>query len=362
MTPVASVTLREEIRGNAAETLAYLGREGVSLKVVSGDHATTVAAAAAAAGMVVSRSCDASSLPTEPDDLAELALRHDVFGRVQPHGKRDLIAGLRSRGRIVAMTGDGVNDVLALKEADLGMAMGSGSPAARSVAELILLDDDFGVVPRIVDEGRRVLANVERVSVFFLTKTAWACALATIVAISGMPYPMYPSQVTLIGFLTIGAPAFLLSFRRGAPRSLPGIFDRVVRRALPPGALISIGAAAVFAIAHGVRDQPTAVARTATTVVVLAAGTSIVARNLGPAPGAWRVLPVVVGAAALTVFAIPPLGRLFSLEDLPLDIWLLTLAAAVPLVVAVILIDRASLRRAGLQRAQLSTSQERSLT
>jgi len=212
------------------------------------------------------------------------------------------------------MTGDGVNDVLALKEADLGIAMGSGSAAARAVSELVLLDDNFDVMPLIVDEGRRVLANVERVSVFFLTKTVWACALSLLVGITGMPYPLFSSQATLIGFLAIGAPAFLLSFRRQAPRARAGIFHRVVRRSLPAGLLSAAVGATVFAIIHYQLHRPTIEARSGTTLAMTAISLTIVGLNLGEHPGKWRLLPVTLLGLGLLVVKVEGLRSWFSLE------------------------------------------------
>ena len=311
---VGHVLLTEQVRPGAPATLAYLREQGVRLKVFSGDHPTTVAAVVRSAGQPVSGAVDGRFLPTETDDLISLIDDNDVIGRVEPHGKQQLVRAMRTQGHVVGMTGDGVNDVLALKEADLGIAMGSGSAAARSVAELVLLDDNFDVMPLIVDEGRRVLANVERVSVFFLTKTVWACTLSLIVGVSGMPYPLFSSQATLIGFLAIGAPAFLLSFRREAPRARPGIFDRVVRRSLPAGIVSAGVGASVFAIIHYQLHRTTAEARSGTTLALTLISLAIVALNLGGHPGKWRWMPVLLVLCGLGIVSIKPLREWFSLE------------------------------------------------
>jgi cation-transporting ATPase E len=192
--------------------------------------------------------------------------------------------------------------------------MGSGSAAARSVSELVLLDDNFDVMPLIVNEGRRVLANVERVSVFFLIKTVWACTLSLVVGISGMPYPLFASQATLIGFLAIGAPAFLLSFRRQAPRARPGIFNRVVRRSLPTGIVSAGVGAATFSIIHYALNRSTAEARSGTTLAMTAISLTVVALNLGENPGRWRWMPVALLSAGLLIVRIAPLRSWFSLE------------------------------------------------
>ena len=208
--------------------------------------------------------------------------------------------------------------------------MGSGSAAARSVAELVLLDDNFDVMPLIVDEGRRVLANVERVSVFFLTKTVWACTLSLIVGVSGMPYPLFSSQATLIGVLAIGAPAFLLSFRREAPPARPGIFNRVVRRSLPAGIVSAGVGASVFAIIHYQLHRSTAEARSGTTLALTLISLAIVALNLGGHPGKWRWMPVLLVCLGLVIVSIKPLREWYSLETQTLGgaITLLLAAAA----------------------------------
>ena len=314
VTVVGHVILAEQIRPTAPDTLAYLSEQGVRVRVLSGDHPDTVAAVVSAAGRHVASSVDGRVLPSEPEDLVRLIDTHDVVGRVEPHGKQLIVRALRSHGHTVGMTGDGVNDVLALKEADLGIAMGSGSPAARAVSELVLLDDNFDVVPTIVDEGRRVLANVERVSVFFLTKTVWACVLSAIVVASGMPYPLFSSQATLIGFLAIGTPAFLLSFRREAPRARTGIFTRIVRRSVPAGIVSAAAGATAFSIVHYALGRSTAEARSATTLTITAISLTIVSLNLGAQPGRWRLLPPGLLLLGVVAVVVRPIRTWFSLE------------------------------------------------
>ena len=326
---VGHVILVEQIRPTAPKTLAYLRDQGVRVKVFSGDHPDTVESVVVAAGQPVSAAMDGRTLPTETEDLVELVDRYDVLGRVEPHGKQLLVRAMRSQGRVVGMTGDGVNDVLALKEADLGIAMGSGSAAARSVSELVLLDDNFDVMPFIVNEGRQVLANVERVSVFFLTKTVWACVMALVVGISGMSYPLFSSQATLIGFLAIGAPAFLLSFRRHAPRARSGIFDRVVRRSIPAGIVSAAVGASVFAIIKYQLHRTTLEARSGTTLAMTAISITIVALNLGPTPGKWRLLPVLLLGLGLLVVKVTALRDWFSLETQTLGGAVVIIAASI---------------------------------
>src|SRR5690606_37739889 len=220
--PKALVVLRQRLRPTAAATLEYFTEQGVAIKISSGDSPAAVGAVAAQLGVEdAGEAIDARRLPEDPEKLADLLERHTVFGRVQPHQKRDFVKALQARGRTIAMTGDGVNDVLALKDADLGIAMGSGSPAARSVAQVVLLDDEFATLPHVVAEGRRVLGNIERVSNLFLTKTVYAITLALLVGVGAiiawatggdqLPYPFNPLHQSLLNVFTIGVPAFFLA-------------------------------------------------------------------------------------------------------------------------------------------------------
>ena len=192
---------------DAAETIAYFTSQGVTLKVISGDSPRTVGAVAARAGIPhADDPVDARQLPDDPGALDQLLEERSVFGRVTPHQKQAMVQALQARGHTVAMTGDGVNDVLALKLADLGIAMGSGAAATRAVAELVLLDGRFATLPGVVAEGRRVTANIERVANLFVTKTVWTALLAIAVSLTLLPYPFLPRHLTIIDTLTIGVP------------------------------------------------------------------------------------------------------------------------------------------------------------
>jgi cation-transporting ATPase E len=211
--PVALVVLEQKLRPDAEETLEYFARENVRVKVISGDNARAVSAVAGALRLPgADAEVDARDLPERADELADLMERVHVFGRVTPGQKRLMVAALQSRGHTVAMTGDGVNDVLALKDADIGVAMGAGSPATRAVAQLVLLDNKFATLPHVVAEGRRVIGNIERVSTLFLTKTVYSALLALMVGVPGLvgwgvvPYPFFPRHVTIVGWFTIGVP------------------------------------------------------------------------------------------------------------------------------------------------------------
>ncbi len=192
--PAALVLLEEKIRPDAADTLRYFEEQGVALKVISGDNPRTVAAVARRVGLAdADTAYDARELPEDIEALADVLEEHSVFGRVTPHQKRSIVAALQSRGHVVAMTGDGVNDALALKDADIGVAMGSGAAATRAVAQLVLLDGKFATMPGVVAEGRRVIANIERSANLFVTKTVYAALLAVAVVLTGWRYPFLPA-------------------------------------------------------------------------------------------------------------------------------------------------------------------------
>ncbi|MFC7592322.1 HAD-IC family P-type ATPase [Nonomuraea antimicrobica] len=250
--PVALVTLAQRIRPDARETLSYFAKQGVTVKVISGDNPVAVSAIATSLGIPGGeRSVDARALPhDDPGKLGRLLDEHTVFGRVSPQQKREFVAALQARGHTVAMTGDGVNDVLALKDADLGIAMGAGSPATKAVAQVVLLDDKFATLPHVVGEGRRVLANIERVSNLFLTKTFYAIVLSLLVGVAGLQFPFAPRHSTLVNALVIGIPAFFLALAPTIERSKPGFVPRVLRFAVPAGVLCAAAVLLSFWAAH----------------------------------------------------------------------------------------------------------------
>ncbi|MER6946581.1 HAD-IC family P-type ATPase [Nonomuraea sp. NPDC000554] len=264
--PVALITLKQRIRPDAHQTLEYFAKQGVTVKVISGDNPDAVSAIATSLGIPDGdRAIDARTLPDDDQDkLAELLDANTVFGRVTPRQKRLFVGALQSRGHTVAMTGDGVNDVLALKDADLGIAMGAGSPATKAVAQVVLLDNRFATLPHVVGEGRRVLANIERISNLFLTKTFYAIALSLLVGVVGLQFPFAPRHSTLVNALTIGIPAFFLALAPTLERSKPGFVPRVLRFAVPAGVLCAAAVFAAFWAAHTststlVEDQTSAV-------------------------------------------------------------------------------------------------------
>jgi cation-transporting P-type ATPase E len=272
--PVALILLAERLRPDAAETIGYFAAQGVALKVISGDSPGTVSAVAAAAGVPgADDPVDARDLPDDPDDDAAGALGRmledrSVFGRVTPHQKQAMVTALQARGHTVAMTGDGVNDVLALKLADLGIAMGSGAAATKAVAELVLLDGRFAALPGVVAEGRRVTANIERVANLFVTKTVWATLLAVAVGAALLPYPFLPRHLTIIDSLAIGIPSFFLALAPNSRRYRPGFVGRVLRFAIPAGCIVTATTFAAYAVTRA-GGLPLVQQRTAATLVTL---------------------------------------------------------------------------------------------
>ncbi|WP_217428428.1 HAD-IC family P-type ATPase [Microlunatus speluncae] len=332
----ALVVLRQRLRSTAAATLAYFREQGVAVKIISGDSPAAVGAVAAQLGVVgAAEPVDARYLPEDPAELADLLERATVFGRVQPHQKQAFVKALQSRGHTVAMTGDGVNDVLALKDADLGIAMGSGSAASRSVAQVVLLDDEFATLPHVVAEGRRVIGNIGRVSNLFLTKTIYAITLALVIAVGAiwsrlsgnalLPYPFLPIHQTLINAFTIGLPAFLLALAPTFDRAKPHFVRRVLTFAIPAGICCAVPTFAVYLItlARDGYDSPLPQTTAAITLFCLAlAALAIVAR-----PYVWWKLILVGGCAAALVLAlaVPLFARFLELQQ-P-DGWHLAAAA-----------------------------------
>jgi cation-transporting ATPase E len=298
---VALVVLAQRLRPDAARTLRYFADQGVAVKVISGDNAASVGAVAAALGVAgADRPVDARSLSDDPTELADVLAHSSVFGRVSPRQKRAFVGALRSRGHVVAMTGDGVNDVLALKDADLGVAMGSGSGATRSVAKIVLLDDDFAVLPNVVGEGRRVLGNIERVANLFITKTIYSVALALAIGVARLPFPFLPRHVTLIGALTIGIPGFFLALAPNSQRTRPGFVPRVLRFAVPAGILCAAATFAAYWVARAGGITDLAADRVTATLALFLVAVSALALVARPA-NRWRVLLV---AAMVLLFAL----------------------------------------------------------
>ncbi|MFB8119410.1 HAD-IC family P-type ATPase [Streptomyces sp. NPDC055962] len=315
--PAALVVLEQRLRPDAGETLAYFDDQKVAAKVISGDNAVSVGAVAQKLGMPgAEHALDARRLPGDRDDMATEIERNAVFGRVTPQQKRDMVAALQSRGHTVAMTGDGVNDVLALKDADIGVSMGSGSEATRAVAQIVLMDNSFATLPSVVAEGRRVIGNITRVATLFLTKTVYSVLLAVLVVCFQVEYPFLPRHLTLLSTLTIGVPAFFLALAPNKERAQPHFVRRVMRYAIPSGTIAAAATFTTYLLARhhyagtGALDAETSAA-TLTLFLVSMWVLAIIARPYTW----WRIsLVAAMGLCFLVVLAVPWLQDFFALK------------------------------------------------
>ncbi|MEA2686216.1 MAG: cation-transporting P-type ATPase [Actinomycetota bacterium] len=327
--PVALVCLEEQVRPEAAETVAYFHAQGVAVMVISGDHPETVGAVAVAVGIPGGDApVDGRSLPEDPGELGRALAGASVFGRVQPHQKRAMVQALQRRGHVVAMTGDGVNDVLALKQADMGVAMGSGSGATRSVAQLILLDDSFASLPAVVAEGRRVIGNIERVANLFVTKSVYAALLAIAVGFTTLPFPFFPRHLTIISSLTIGIPAFFLALAPNDRRTRPGFVSRVAHFAVPAGTVAAVATFSGYAIAGQEKGVSLVQERTCAVIVLFLVALwvlVILARPLNE----WKAaLLGAMAVAFLMTLATPGLREAFDMEMPPVVVTLAVIGVA----------------------------------
>lgn len=320
LSPVALVLFADEVRHDAAETVDYFLRENVRPKVISGDNPVTVSAIARRCHVPdADRFIDARDLPDDGPELAEVAEATAVFGRVTPEAKRSLLHALQGRGEVVAMTGDGVNDTLALRDADLGIAMGAGTSAAKSVSDLVLLDNRFATLPSVVAEGRRVIANIERVARLFLTKTAWAAALAVLTGILQTRYPLRPRHLTVVDALTIGIPGFVLSFQPSHDPARSGFIRRVLRFSIPAGLVSGAAAMAVYQIGHRVLDLSIEQAQSATALTLIGVGLWVLYELARPLDRTPIILTVALGVMAVGAFTIPFVADFFLLAIPPVD-------------------------------------------
>lgn len=332
--PVALVRCSERIREDARKTLSWFREQGVRCRVISGDNPTTVAAVAAKVGLTGDRkpaAMDARKLPEDINELAKVLENVDVLGRVLPHQKKAIVQALHTQGHVVAMTGDGVNDTLALKEADLGVAMGNAAPAAKAVAQVVLVDSRFSHLPDVVARGRQVMANMERVAGLFLVKTVYSALISAGVVLLALHFPYLPRHITYIGSLTIGIPAFLLALAPNTRRYIPGFLKRVVHFAVPSGFAIAASVLATAVIAPRVLGlnlddvvannliasrfivsnvQALATTRSICSVIVFVLGILVLASVAKPLRS-WRGIMVALFAAAGVAGAFIPFTAKF---------------------------------------------------
>ncbi|AXG79475.1 HAD-IC family P-type ATPase [Streptomyces paludis] len=316
--PAALVVLEQRLRPDAAGTLAYFAEQDVAAKVISGDNAVSVGAVAAKLGLSgAEHTVDARRLPEGREEMAGAVESGSVFGRVTPQQKRDMVGALQSRGHTVAMTGDGVNDVLALKDADIGVSMGSGSEATRAVAQIVLLNNSFATLPSVVAEGRRVIGNITRVATLFLTKTVYSVLLAILVACFQVEYPFLPRHLTLLSTLTIGIPAFFLALAPNRERAQPHFVRRVMRYAIPSGVIAGSATFITYMVArnyYGGTAETLSAETSAATLTLFLISMWVLAIVARPYTW-WRVgLVISMGAAFLVVLAVPALQHFFALK------------------------------------------------
>jgi cation-transporting ATPase E len=331
--PAGLVVLAEGLRPNIRDTISFLRREGVEVKVLSGDAAETVAAIARDVGIPAGEVSEGEEVPTDPPELARFASRVSVVGRISPEGKRAVVRALTEQGRYVAMVGDGVNDVPALKASRLAIAQGSGTQMARAVADLVLIGGDFAVVPQLVAEGRRALRNLQRVTKLYVTKSAFAAFLIVSIGTSSESYPLLPRHLSLAATLTIGIPTFFLALAPSSGPWRPGQFVRTVARfAVPAGVVLGTGLVAAYLFARHDLDMSVAQARTVGLTTLVAGALYLV---MALEAGGSRRRSTLVGGMCLamlalyvTAFLIPGTRSFFALRPLDAGMVLTAVVAA----------------------------------
>ena len=313
-TPLCVVSLREKIRPEASEMIRFFTDAGVMTLILSGDDPRTVASVATTVGVPGSdRPASGKDLPDDPAAIVAFVEEHRVIGRVAPAQKLAIVKALQDAGHAVAMTGDGVNDVPALKQADIGVAMRSGSGAARSVARVVLSGDSFAPLPALVGEGRRVLANMERVASLFLTKTVYAIVLAIVVTLARLPYPLLPRQLTLISTLTIGLPGFLLSLLPTTTAPHHRLVAVALRRAVPAGVLTACGVVGPYAIVRA-RWHSEITERSAALIAALLCGLVVLVVASGPLDRTRRSIAAFSVICAAMAFTVPSFRAVLAIE------------------------------------------------
>ncbi len=347
LTPVALVVLEETLRADAAETIAAMRESDVDLKLISGDARATVTAVAYAVGVPADAGViEGSELPDDPEGLAAAALGNTIFCRIAPEQKKALVEALRASGRYTAMIGDGVNDVPALKQARLAVAMGSGTQVTKGVADVVLLKDEFARLPEAVSEGRRIARNIHRLGRLYLTKSVYAAALIVLVAVPGFAFPFLPRHLTLAAFLTIGIPSFVLAL---APSDGPLYRGRLLRAlaafAVPAGLATALGSILCFFLVDTVFGGSLEAGRTAATTTLIVLGLSFVLL-LERGPGREHIaiqsymLAMVAGLGALyaLILAAAPVRDFFEMTLLTASQWFLALfCSAIGLTIASLL-------------------------
>lgn len=346
-TPTCLLTFREKVRPDAAQVLAYFREQNVDVRIISGDDPRTVAAVAREVGRDAENGYDARELPKDPDLMLEALENNVVFGRVTPVQKRDMVLALQRGGHTVAMTGDGINDALALKEADIGIAMDSAAAATKAVSRLVLLDGRFDRLPGVVAEGRRVIANIERVSVLFLSKTAYAIILSVTFGTLLMDFPFLPRQLSATDGLTIGIPAFFLALMPNTRRYTPGFLKRSLSFAVPAGLIVAAAVFAVNVYAMAVGGHTSNATRTASVLTLSLTGLWILAAISRPINLRRAAIIGAMHLGLLCVLTVPLLQDFFGLEWPRNDLLLTAFGSALGGILAIEALHRFQRRRNG---------------
>ncbi|MHA7301188.1 HAD-IC family P-type ATPase [Pseudarthrobacter sp. MDT1-22] len=350
LTAATLLTFREKVRPDAAQTLSYFRQQGVAVKILSGDDHRTVMAVAREVGLDAVVGYDARHLPSDPHLMEETLDGLSVFGRVTPAQKKDMVMALQKMGHTVAMTGDGVNDALALKEADIGIAMDTAAPATKAVAQLVLLDGRFDRLPAVVAEGRQVIVNIERVSVLFLSKTTYAVVLSIVFGALLWSFPFLPRQLSATDGLTIGIPAFFLALMSNPRRYKPGFLKRSLAMAVPAGIIVATAVLAVQVYSVAAGGFSAGASRTASVVTLSLVALSVLAAVSRPV-SALRV--AIIAAMCLGLFllmTVPILQEFFMLEWPPPELTTASFAAASVAILAVLALSQVHARRYPVDR------------
>ncbi len=348
LTPISLLTFTEQIRPDAKQTLAYFAEQGVEVRIISGDNPGTVAAIARRVGVEAPVGFDARELPDDDAELIKVMESYKVFGRVSPEQKKRIVVALKAAGHTVAMTGDGVNDTLAIKEADMGIAMNSGAAATKAVARLVLLDGKFSHLPKVVDEGRQVIANIERVSMLFLSKTVYAVGLAIVLGVLVLPFPFLPRQLSAIDALTIGLPAFFLARLPNRQQYRPGFLKRSLSFAIPTGIIVTIALTVYARIAASI-GTPELDMRTGSTLLLTVIGLWVLVVLARPVT--W-VKTLVIGAMMLglvAIYAIPFVSSFLQFGDIDLDLFIVIVCVSVLSIFAIELVRFVHVRKFALK-------------
>jgi magnesium-transporting ATPase (P-type) len=329
---LGAVVLAERLRPEARATVEYFRAQGIEVKVLSGDAPHTVAAIARDAGIpLAGPPADGSAAADDPAAL-KAAVDSAVVGRISPEGKRAVVQALRDRGRYVAMLGDGVNDVPALKAARLAVAQGSGTEMAKSVADIVLVRGDFAAIPGMIAEGRQILRNLQRVAKLYVSKSAFAAFLILTLGTTATAYPLLPRHFSLAASITIGIPSFLLALAPSAgPWETPGMLQRLARFAVPAGAAAGIGVVASYQFALNALDLPLLDARTIAASVLVLVGLYLIVALEGASGRRGRLVGLMCAALAalyVVVVALGPTREFFELAVPSLEIVATSLVGA----------------------------------